>query len=143
MELHRAGDDVARRAAFRLGADSASFLADVDDLPPGRYTYAARAMRGGRALGGAGGEVFVEARSLEADDVGVSEDALRAIGRESGGAYVRATDAGLVDAARRLARTPRETTGPRVELWSHPAALILALSLLGAEWFLRKRWGLL
>jgi hypothetical protein len=136
-------DAPARRVPVRLSADSASFLADVDDLPPGRYAYAARAVRGGRVLGNAAGEVVVDARSLDAEDVTVSEDALRSLARESGGAYVRATDDGLAEAVRRLTRRPREVTGPRVELWSHPAALVLALGLLGVEWFLRKRWGLL
>jgi hypothetical protein len=81
-------------------------------------------------------------RSVEFDDVGVDEDALAAIARETGGRYLRGTDPGLADAVRHLSTTPREVVGPRLELWGHPASLALVLVLLGVEWYLRKRWGL-
>ncbi len=128
--------------AMTRDARGDGFTTRIADLPPGDYTYRAQAEAGGRVIGDANGVVRVSRRSVEFDDVGVDEDALAAMARESGGTFVRADDASLANIVRTLAHTPREVPGARLEMWSHPATLVLLLLLLAGEWLLRKRWGL-
>jgi hypothetical protein len=60
----------------------------------------------------------------------------------SGGSYIRARQSGrLPDLVESIAATRRAAPEPR-DLWHHPAVFALLVGLLGAEWVLRKRWGM-
>jgi hypothetical protein len=118
-----------------------SYEAVLEDLPPGRYRLAARAVRGGRELGRAGSEFAVDTWSLELARSLPDSAALAAVARASGG---RVTDAAQVG---RWARTlpTRALARGRVEshrLWESPWVFALVLALLSVEWFWRRRRGL-
>jgi hypothetical protein len=118
-----------------------SYEAVLEDLRPGRYRLAARAVRGGRELGRATGEFAVDRWSLELARSLPDSAALAAVARASGG---RVTDAAQVG---RWARTlpTRALARGRVEshrLWESPWVYALVLALLSVEWFWRRRRGL-
>lgn len=87
--------------------------------------------------------VFEERR--EATDVAPDPGYLRKLAEASGGrlldpAALRDTVAALRETAATEANTPPRIR--RTPLWDRPAFFWLLCSLLGLEWYLRRRWGL-
>jgi hypothetical protein len=68
-------------------------------------------------------------------------ETLRWLAAQTGGRVLAAERIEELDAL--LDGAPRATTNRRVlRLWQHPLAFLLLLSLLAAEWGLRKRYGM-
>lgn len=109
-------------------------------IPPpasGAWRLAARASVDGRTLSES--KTFVvrpEGRELE--DVVGRDAVLRELATVTGGEFARGS---LGDLPLRPLREERVGTQRTVELWSHPALLMIALLLLTAEWALRRRAG--
>ena len=127
---------VARRAGSP-GRFSAAFAPDR----PGVYRIHAEARRGATSLGISDRTIFVGGSDREFADPRLNEGFLRRLARDSGGRYVRASDASRVlswldDSARQNAEAERR------DLWNRPWALAMLVVLLCAEWTLRRRWGL-
>jgi hypothetical protein len=69
-------------------------------------------------------------------------DLLEALARESGGSFQENT--AIVEKLRGLDDTRSQLISTRdISLWSHPLTLLVLLALLGAEWLLRRRGGLM
>jgi uncharacterized membrane protein len=108
---------------------------------PGIYRIHADASRRTNALGSADRTVYVGGSDREFADPRLNEGFLRRLAGDSGGRYVRASDASQVvswldDSVRRHAESERRDIWDR---WWVFAALAL---LLCVEWTLRRRWGL-
>ncbi len=117
----------------KAGESQAEFAA----LVPGAYKIVASATLDGKPL--------VEEQTLivrpvgrEFDDVIARTDVMGAIAAASGG-EARAGSIGKPSV--RPAREIRVGKQRTIDLWSHPALLVLALGLLGTEWALRRRAG--
>ena len=76
----------------------------------------------------------------ELADPRLNRDVLERLAQASGGIYLEAEEAGRLPAL--LQAVTRETAVTTVELWHNGAVLFVLLSVLGAEWTLRRRWGL-
>ena len=74
-------------------------------------------------------------------DPRLNEGTLRRLTRESGGRYVRGADAADILADLQAA-IPQQLEPERRDLWHEPWAFAIVIALLGAEWVLRRRWGL-
>lgn len=121
------------------------YITSLGTLPPGRYTVAGSASRGGTELGKDNaafsvGELFLEDLATTVDTVTLSSMAAR-----SGAEFALANNAERVLDA--LNRDPRlnpvtRTRSSEIGLWSLPWLLAAALCLFSAEWFLRKRSSL-
>ena len=107
----------------------------------GLYRVHAEARQGTRSLGVADRWFYVGGSDREFADPRLNEGFLRRLAATSGGRYVTIDEVGgLAEASdRRRPRTPRSN---RATSGIEPWALALVMSLLAAEWILRRRWGL-
>jgi hypothetical protein len=118
-----------------------SYIATLDDAPPGRYTVSARAVRGGRELGRARSEFAVDRWSLESARVEPDRGTLAAMAQAAGGKVVEERDAGRWARSispRALARVPTRS----LRLWESPWVFAFAVAALSVEWIWRRRRGL-
>jgi uncharacterized membrane protein len=134
------GSDSRVLPARRNGAEghlAATFTPDRQ----GVYRIHAEAMRGSTSVGSADRSVYVGGHDREFADPRLNEGFLRRLAADSGGQYVRATDASRVpswlDDSARHATTPE-----RRDVWDRAWVFILIVLLLSTEWTLRRRWGL-
>jgi hypothetical protein len=141
VELESAAGPAARRE-IRLDA--------VKDIPGLYQGYAILEQPGEyRLKTQAGDEAFsnsvkftVEKAELEDLEIAMQEDLLKRMAAASGGKYVPVRDVpALVNALRSETRTIIERK--ERELWNLPAVLAVMLTLLGAEWLLRRKWDLI
>jgi len=107
----------------------------------GVYHIHAEAMRGSSPVGSADRSVYVGGHEREFADPRLNEGILRRLAADSGGQYVRSTDASRVlswldDSARHT------TSHERRDVWDRVWLFILIVLLLSAEWTLRRRRGL-
>ena len=115
---------------------------EVEGPAPGAWSVQARASLDGVVEEDSA--VFLVRRTpTELEDAAIREDLLRAIARTTGGEVRRLPGASLTDLERRPPRVLRVDRRRTVELWHTPWALVLAVLLLGSEWWLRRRRGLL
>ena len=136
--VERAG----RRHAVRFVArESGSYVATLDDLPPGRYQVSARAHRAGQPLGQASSQFAIDRWSLEQARTDPDSATLAAMATASGGELVRTGGQGLAlqsFATRPLVRPRTES----VRLWESPWLFALVVGVLSVEWAWRRRRGL-
>jgi len=123
-------------------ADAAGhFAAAFSPARSGVYRIHAEATRGATSLGTSERTIYVGGGRREFADPRLNEGVLRRLARESGGRYVRASDASRVLSW--LDDSANEKAEPELrDLWDRPWTLALVVMLLGAEWTLRRRWGL-
>ena len=109
---------------------------------PGAWAVVGRATRDGVTEEDSA-IVLVRGAHPEQEDAAVREDLLRAIADATGGSASRLDDLDLAGLERRPPRVVRVDRRRTVELWNTPWGLVLAVLLLGAEWWIRRRRGLL
>ncbi len=113
----------------------------LDNLPPGRYTVSATATLNGRNTGAASAEFWVDAQSIEWQDVAPDPGLLAQVAQASGGRSVPPGKEGELAPALVAAR-PRAGRDASVRLWESPIVFALLASVLSAEWWIRRRRGL-
>ncbi len=119
------------------GVQAATFQADT----PGLYRLHADARQGAASLGVADRWLYVGAADTEFADPRLNDAFLRRLARQSGGQYVPEADVDRVLTA--LSDTTPHTLEPeRRDLWHQPWTFTFVLALLGAEWVLRRLWGM-
>ncbi len=135
-----------RTLPYTLGPEGGGrYAGSLGVLPEGTYTYAARGVRGEAELGRDAGSFSVESLSIEFMDPGSDPLLLRQMALRSGGVALDGSGApSLADslAERGLLRPSIRTIESSSRLWQRFPFLALVLVLLTAEWFLRKRRGL-
>ena len=122
------GDAGAYRAMLRLPRE-------------GEFQLEAEATARGVPLGRDTAALSVQTPSLEYRRPARNDALLAAIAQASGGRYVSVEEAGSVVPLLRESDLTREVRERRA-LWNTPALLIAVAALLGSEWWLRKRRGL-
>ena len=126
--------------------DNGQYEGSGDVLPPGEYAYTATARSGGIELGADRGVFSVGGLEVEFLDTRLNKDLLRSIAFRTGGSYY---DAAMLDGlSDRILDVPgfgvsERRTGIQIELAHSGWVLGIIILLLTAEWFLRKRLGLL
>ncbi len=116
-------------------------------LMEGSHRIEARAADGGKPLGSAAHNFLVALPSEENDDGRPRPELLQVVAERSRGLFVPAaslTDAHWSEFERVMeqAAPSRIVARSRVALWNEPLLFALAVLLLGAEWWLRRTWGL-
>lgn len=121
---------------------SGLYRANLQVLGGGEYQFRGAAEMAGKKLGEDSGRFSVEPFSMEFLQTRFNEAALRQIATASGGQYVPPDS--LAAALAQLPLTPEIKHESRdFALWGKPALLFALLLALAAEWFLRKRQGML
>lgn len=123
-----AGGPGAYRATLRLPRE-------------GDFTLRAEATARGVLLGSDSTTISVHTSTLEYRRPARDDALLAEIAAASGGKFVTVADADTVVGLLRPSDTTREVR-ERKALWNTPALLIAVAALLGSEWWLRKRRGL-
>jgi len=146
--------DVTIRITNPSGA-TRELTASLDDRRAGRFTSTMEApqrglyrvdvdaRRAGELLGSAREWVLAGGADREMADPRMNDDVLRRIASETGGAMLTAASLGELP-ERLTAAASQVVAGARRErdLWHSPFVFLLIVTLLGAEWALRRWWGL-
>jgi len=126
-------------------AGNGQYRLDVGFLPEGTYSYTATARRDGTTLGTDRGQFSVGALTLEYRETRANAAFMRQIADRSGGFSLSADRIAELPgqlAASGSYETEVVTETREAELWHTSLFLGAVLLLLGAEWTLRKRFGL-
>jgi hypothetical protein len=110
---------------------------------PGDYTIEVTATRRGELLGSARTRFIVSQQDLELDNASADLDSMKGVAKASGGEVIEPERL-----PKWLAELMKKTDYLDVKqetkktLWDQWPLFITVVLLLTAEWFLRKRWGL-
>lgn len=124
-----------------LGGAEGFYSGVVDGLPPGRYRFEGRATLEGKDLGSTDGVVAVDSLGTEMERLEADHEILERIAAASGG---RTWSPDSLGPMREVFSVLEQSEEERVQLalWDHPLAFVLVVVLASAEWFLRRRRGL-
>ena len=86
--------------------------------------------------------MYVGGANRELTDPRLNEGVLRRLAQASGGRYVPASEASRIVSWLATA-VPPDQEPERHDVWQTPWIFVLLVTLLSAEWMLRRRWGLL
>ena len=108
----------------------------------GEYFLNVEASVEGEVIGSDQDRIAVEPFNIELFDAKMNEELLRSIGEFSGGGYVQATDADSLFSSLDIPSEIREDV-KRWEFWGRGWILAVIIIMLGIEWFIRARTGML
>jgi uncharacterized membrane protein len=141
MRVTMPGGEVRDLKGALLDANTGRYTAQTRFEQPGVYRIVAEARRGSEGLGTSEQWVLAGAADLELADPRLNEDVLRRVSRASGGRYLQVADLSRLPSL--LASSSDDPAPPRLqELWHNIWIFMTVVLLLGAEWWLRRRWGL-
>ena len=135
------GGDPAPLKLRHTDPSSGRFTAAFRPDRAGLFRVHAEARKGSTPLGTADRWMYVGGTDREFADPRLNEGFLRRVARDSGGRYVRAGEAKQVVSWLQTT-APQDAAPERRDLWHEPWAYAFVLTLLSAEWILRRRWGL-
>ena len=122
---------------------------DIRSLDTAQFTLLQKGTYRIRAVGRSGDltvgedqiEIYAHPQLAELESPQRNDALLKALTEQTGGAYVTIADAASLPENIADVQNPVFVDAER-ELWAHPLILLAVVGLLGAEWFLRKRIGL-
>ena len=118
------------------------YRSDVSGLAAGEYHYRISASRAGENLGRRNGKIVVQPFFQEFQSTAANHQLLEEISRRSGGQSSGVKK--FIDQPALTALSKRVSfSNNEIFLWDRWEWLLLLVILLGSEWFLRKRWGML
>ena len=118
------------------------YTAQFELLQKGTYRIQAVGKSGNLTLGEDQIDIYAHPQLAELESPQLNETLLKELAEQTGGAYFAIADAGSLPANVAKVQNPIFVDAER-ELWAHPLILIAVVGLLGTEWFLRKRIGLI
>jgi len=134
---------VTRGSAKRRGdgEDDGRYLARFNADRPGVYRLNVEARRGTTTLGQAAASLLVGGADVEMSDPRLNIQVLQRLAFASGGRMIaNGGESALLDTLR--ARVPAARLAVTRDLWHNVWSFAAIAGLLGAEWILRRRWGL-
>jgi uncharacterized membrane protein len=135
------GGETSETHPVLADARAGRYASETRFAVPGVYRVTADARRGETVIGTATRWMLVGGTDREMADPRLNEDVLRRVSRASGGAYLAATEASRLSS--RLSPLDEAPAAPRLQdLWHSAWVFAIVVALLGAEWWLRRRWGL-
>jgi len=128
------------RAARNATGQHGVFL---DTSQAGDYTISVTARRGGQQLGTAHARFLVFEEDLELENPVADPSLLVSLASISGGKSLAAEELpGLIEELQKYPEQLEVEIERRETMWDSWPFFLLLVGLLGTEWFLRKRWGL-
>jgi uncharacterized membrane protein len=123
------------------GEEDDRYVARFRPEQPGVYKVSAEARRGSMSLGSASAALLVGGADLEMTDPRLNLQVLQRVALGSGGRVMEAGQGpALLEALR--AAVPAAQIAVTHDLWHNGWSFAVIVLLLGAEWILRRRWGL-
>ncbi len=126
--------------------ENGRYEGQIEALPEGDYAFAAAASSGETQLGKSEGRFSVGEQSIEFLDTKMNKPLLEQIAAASGGEFANSgqfDDLMKTIESRPFMKPENVTTTSEFELWNLPLLLSVIVALLGTEWFIRKRSGML
>ncbi len=148
-DIHVEAADLSTRQRFETilrPLENGRYEGQIDALPEGDYSFTATAKAGGGNIGNSEGRFSVGEQSIEFADTKMNKALLQQLAAVSGGEYAdgKELDRLINDLTVRPFMKPEEQfTTSEFELWNLPSLLSVIVALLGFEWFIRKRSGML
>jgi hypothetical protein len=139
LTVFREGQPVQTLTPAQSGADAARWDAVVTMDKPGAYRFVATLQeeQATRTL-------FVPSPPGELDEVSADPKFMAELAARSGGEAVEPKELGDLLESMQTQRNDRNPGEAEWQArWDHPVSMVLILSLLGGEWFVRRRNGLL
>jgi uncharacterized membrane protein len=131
-----------RATATRTERDvDAGYVAPFQPASPGVYRLSAEARKGAATLGAASTSMLVGGADLEMADPRLNTQLLQRIALASGGRLVGPDETTTILEGLR-AGLPAARLAATHDLWHNGWSFAAIVMLLGAEWTLRRRWGL-
>ena len=122
-------------------ANSGNYTAQLKAEEKGTYQIRAVGQTGNMPLGEDEIEIHVQPQLIELEAPQLNETLLKELTEQTGGTYLTMEDAhALPDKINTVQDSVFVDT--QRDLWAHPLILIAIVGLLGTEWFIRKRIGL-
>jgi uncharacterized membrane protein len=141
MQVSLPGGEVRDLKPTLADAKTGRYTAQTRFEQPGVYRIVSEARRGSDVLGTSRQWVLAGAADLELADPRLNEDVLRRVSRASGGRYLEVQDLSSLPSL--LALSTDDSAPPQLqELWHNIWIFMAVVILLGAEWLLRRQWGL-
>jgi uncharacterized membrane protein len=135
------GKLVTLHATPDAAAGDGHYVATFRPEQSGVFKVAAEARRGSSAIGTAATSILVGGVDVEMTDPRLNEQLLRRIAASSGGRLLPDDQLTSLPGILKAALPAASLTVPR-DLWHTGWSFAMILVLLGAEWILRRRWGL-
>jgi len=113
---------------------------------PGDYLFSASSLLNGTQMKTDIGRFSVSETQIEKIDTRMRPAFLKSLAKSTGGEYYSIDNySNLLDKLRGINRNPIKETGTKKEyyLWSDERVLLLIIILFAAEWFIRKRSGMI
>ncbi len=118
------------------------YEASLEPLPGGDYSYRGVATYQNRQLGTDAGEFSVEDFNLEFLETKINQDILQRLSLKTGGAFFSADEINKIGEKLNF-KEKQSRVSRQWKLWQQIIFLIIAVTLLSIEWFLRKKSGML
>lgn len=145
VEIRLISTDGAEFPYLMHAIGSGRYTLDAGALPEGAYAWTATAYRADEMLGSDRGEFVVGSLTLEYREPGADAVLMQQVAQRSGGVlldtsrpepFIEVLAAHLEGASDTVSQTTEE------DLRKQPVLLLLIIALLAAEWFFRKRNGM-
>jgi hypothetical protein len=134
--------DALRAAAVRDEQDgNGGYVARFRPDSPGVYRMSVEARRGSTVLGSASAAMLVGGADPEMTDPRLNHQVLQRLALASGGRVVGPGDGSVILEGLRTG-LPAARLAVTHDLWHNGWSFAAIMMLLGAEWLLRRRWGL-
>ncbi|HVZ41474.1 MAG TPA: hypothetical protein VHI13_19490 [Candidatus Kapabacteria bacterium] len=127
-------------------AGNGRYEGTLANLPEGDYSFSGHAAANGRNLGDDAGRFAIGELGIEFQDPTMNAELLRGLAARTGGTFYtpRGSNSLVDDIMNQKAFAPRSVESREDDpLWHKPWLLLAALAAFSAEWFLRKRSGMI
>jgi hypothetical protein len=124
---------------------SGIYSLQIGPYSEGDYTFIGEVFVGNNKIGESKGRFVVEKSNLEFTDFRTRTELLRYIAQQTGGKYFRWDETQKLKSTLNMLdlKTKIITKKEEINIWNNLILLVIAISLLGVEWFLRRQKGLL
>lgn len=134
--------DTSRISDEMIAEGDGFYRQSFSGLPEGEFSYRVEAKRKDKAIGARSGKFTVKPFFLEFQQIPANHTLMKQLADISGGTLYRPAEF-LQDFPGKKLESRVQYASLEYFIWNYWHWLLLLILLLGTEWFLRKRWGLL
>ncbi|MGH1363542.1 MAG: hypothetical protein ACRBF0_08295 [Calditrichia bacterium] len=135
-------NDTVKQTDEFIAQGNGFYSQSFSGLPQGDYRYTVRATRNGRNIGSRSGKFSVKPFYLEFQQISANKSLMEQLALETQGKSYT-PDSFIKTFADNKVESRLQISFDEMFLWNYWQWLVALITLLGIEWFLRKRWGLL